>query len=214
MATVETAVQPPASAVHERLVEPVFSSTDGRRARTVRIAGRLAAVLAAIWLLALLVGALGLGSLPLIPGSGVLAPAPKASASAKSALAPSAAGDSRRTSVAARTTMPAADSGTLRQRGSTSAARRRTPAHRTIPVAPQPAPPIQVVQPPVAPPPASPGRPRGRAVRQHGDQTQPAPPPPGNAIAKGQEVVNPGRLKHELLLPPPPPPPPPPPKKP
>lgn len=200
MATVENTAPRPVSATHDRLVEPVFSSDSGRRERVLKLVGRLGAVLVAVWLLALLVGAMGLGSLPLIPGSGLLDKAPNA---AKATPAPAAGGIRQTTSFDART--PATvGRGTARQAGSTASARPRTPAHRTPPAVPA----GQVVQPPATPP-ASPGNPRGRAARRHGDQTQPVPPPPANENAKGQAVVNPGRLRHELLLPPSPPPPPP-----
>ncbi len=43
---------------------PVFVSTDGRRRRMLRLAGRVVAGLTAPWLIALLAGALGLGRLP------------------------------------------------------------------------------------------------------------------------------------------------------
>lgn len=43
---------------------PVFVSADGRRRRVLRLAGRVVAGLTALWLVALLAGALGLGRLP------------------------------------------------------------------------------------------------------------------------------------------------------
>ena len=202
MATVESSARPPASAVQDRLVQPVFSSVRGRREHVVRNVGRLAAVLAGIWLVALLVGAMGLGSLPLIPGSGLLDPAPK---TAKTPRARPVVGGARQTNFAARP-MTTAGRGTPSQAGSRAGARHRTPARpaHPAPVAPRTSPVSRVAPPAAAPPLASPGRPQGRAVRRQGTQAQPAPPPPANQDAKGQAVENPGRLKHELLPPPPP----------
>lgn len=186
--------------------EPVFSADDGRRERALKVVGRLAAVLAGIWLLALLVGAMGFGSLPLIPGSGLLDRPAKTPA--KTPRANPAAGDNGQTSFAERTVSPAAR-GAQGRAGSPSA-RSRTRARQTPPRAAQRPAAGQVPVPAGQPP--SPGNPQGRAVRRHGNQAQPAPPPPGNGNGNGngngQAVVNPGRLKHQL------PPPPPPPKKP
>jgi hypothetical protein len=188
MATVENTAPRPASATHDHLVEPVFSSDNGRRERVLKLVGRLGAVLVGIWLLALLVGAMGLGSLPLIPGSGLLDRAPKG---ANDTPAPPATGVRQPTSFDAGT-QAIVGPGTA-QPGSTPTARSRAPAHSMPPAAAA----GQLGQPP-----ASPGEPRGRAVRRHGDQTLVAPPPPANENAKGLEVVNPGRLKYDLLLPP------------
>ena len=49
---------------------PVFAAPDGRRARRLRLAGRLAAGLTALWLAALLAGALGVGGMPGLPPLG------------------------------------------------------------------------------------------------------------------------------------------------
>ncbi|MEP6909548.1 MAG: hypothetical protein ABI896_03845 [Actinomycetota bacterium] len=180
--------------------QPVFSSDNNRRERVLRIVGRLGAVLAGIWLLALLAGAMGFGSLPLIPGSGLLDRSSKPSA--KNPRKPAAAGANSRSRFAARTVSSTRSGAGARQ---AAAARRRALARRKSLVAPRPTPPAGQVVPPAAPP-LSPGKPRGQAVRAHGNPVHP-PPPAAQGQAKGQEVVNPGRLKH--LLPPPPPPPPP-----
>ncbi len=183
--------------------DPVFSADDGRRERVLKIVGRVAAVVAGIWLLALLAGAMGFGHLPGLPGAGLLDRPAKTPA--KTPPAP-AAGASGQTSFAG-TVSPAA--GQAQQRARSQSARARAQAHKTAATQP----PAGVVPPPAARP-ASPGNPQGRAVRRHGNKAQPAPPPPGNGKGNGngQAVVNPGRTKH--LVPPPPPPPPPPPKKP
>lgn len=185
MATVENTAPRPASATHDHLVEPVFSSDNGRRELALKLVGRLGAVLVGTWLLALLVGAMGLGSLPLIPGSRLLDRAPKA---AKATPTPPATDVRQPTSFDARTAATVGRGAA--QRGSTNA-RSRTRAHPLLPAAAA----GQVVQAP-----ASPGEPRGRAVRRHGDQTLVAPSPPANKSAKGLAVINPGRLKHDLLL--------------
>jgi hypothetical protein len=192
--------------------ETVFSADDGRRERALRVVGRLAAVIAGLWLLALLVGAMGFGHLPGLPGSALLdratGPAKPPSESPRANRAEAA----NKMSAASRAVVPIARAAQVRA-GSPSA-RTRAPAHRPPPPAAPPPPAGQVSAPAVVAPP--PGKPQGRAVRRHGNQAQPAPPPPGygngNGNGNGQAVVNPGRLKHQL--PPPPPPPPPPPKKP
>ena len=46
---------------------PVFASADGRRARALGLVGRAVGALGALWLVALLAGALGLGRLPGVP---------------------------------------------------------------------------------------------------------------------------------------------------
>ena len=198
MATIEHKAPLPSPAP----ADPVFSADDGRRARALKIVGRLAALVAGIWLLALLAGAMGFGHMPGLPGSGLLDRSARASkAPAETPRANGATGDNQ--SFVARVLAHNA-SGAQRQAGS-SRVSHRAPAQQPPP-APQP--PGSQARPPVIPPP-SPGKPRGRAVRRHGVHAQTAPPPPSNGKAKGQDVVNPGRLKHQL-----PPPPPPPPKKP
>jgi hypothetical protein len=201
MATIEHKAPPVPSPAP---ADPVFSADDGRRARVLRIVGRFAALVAGVWLLALLAGAMGFGHLPGLPGSGLLDQAAPAKAPAETPRANRGTGVNQ--SFAARTFASHAV-GAQHQAGSSRV------SHRTPAPPPPPAvqPPAGQAPPPAIPPP-SPGKPRGRAVRRHGVHTQPAPPPPGKAKAKGQDVVNPGRLKHQL--PPPPPPPPPPPKKP
>ena len=52
--------------------QPVFAAATRRRERVLRIAGRIAALLVAIWLVALLAGAIGFGRLPGVPGAGLL----------------------------------------------------------------------------------------------------------------------------------------------
>ena len=202
MATIERQAPVVPSAAPD---DQVFSADDGRRERVLRIVGRVAAVVAGVWLLALFAGAMGFGHLPGLPGSGLLdRTAHPSKAPAKTPqVNPATAGNQ---SFAGRTIAPNT-LGAQRQAGS-SRVPSGTPAHPP----PSRSPPPAAQAPPPAIPPPSPGKPRGRAVRRHGVQTQPAPPPPGNGNANGQDVVNRGRLKHQL--PPPPPPPPPPPKKP
>jgi hypothetical protein len=59
-------------------LEPqIFLDQTGRRARVVRLAGALAAMLGAAWLAALVTGALGFSNLPRLPGPiGILATTP------------------------------------------------------------------------------------------------------------------------------------------
>ena len=51
---------------------PVFAAADGRRERVLKRFGQVAAVLVALWLAALLAGAIGFGRLPGVPGSSFL----------------------------------------------------------------------------------------------------------------------------------------------
>lgn len=205
MATVERETPLRPGSTEDRPEQPVFSSHNGRRARAVRVVGRGVAVLTGIWLVALVAGAMGFGSLPILPGSGLLdRTTPPAKAPADTPRAQPAASEDRETSSAARTAAEAARARADRLAGSTPSARSRN-RHPTPPPAAQPPSSQQA-------PPVSPGKPRGRAVRAHGIPVQPVPPPEGNGNANGQAVVNRGRLKQQL--PPPPPPPPPPPKKP
>jgi len=208
MATIERTAPPPTGTTRDLSTQPVFSADDGRRERALRIVGRLVAVAVGIWLLALLVGTMGFGRLPLVPGSGLLDRANQPAKARAEAPRPSrTTGGKTWTSFAARSiATPAAHRAQRRAGSSPSVSRPRAPGHSVV----RPPPASQVAPPAVLPP--SPGTPQGRAVRRHGNQVQPAPPPPGNGSSRGQAVVNPGRLKHEV--PPPPPPPPPPPKKP
>jgi hypothetical protein len=208
MATIEHAAPPTHSTEQVRAVQPVFSADDGRRERVLQAVGRLAAVFVGVWLLALLVGAMGFGRLPGLPGSTLLDRAgrpAKARAEAPHPLPLPAVRGELRTSFAERSI--AASVGPLAQRRTGSSPARTRPRTPRQPAA-QPPPASQGAPPAVLPP--SPGKPQGRAVRRHGTPAQPAPPPPGNGSSRGQAVVNPGRLKHEVTLPPPPPPPPPP----
>jgi hypothetical protein len=59
------------------LERQIFLDQTGRRARVVRLAGALAAMLGAAWLAALVTGALGFSNLPRLPNPiGILATAP------------------------------------------------------------------------------------------------------------------------------------------
>src|SRR5207253_1301709 len=101
---------------------------------------------------------------------------------------------------------PVRSSGISRQGASTRSGRTRVPARPPGHAVVRPPAPVAAVVPPV-----SPGKPRGRAVRRHGNQTLPPPPPPGNngnGNAYGKSGTAPGQLRKQ---PPPPPPPPPPP---
>lgn len=55
---------PAAEGSSEAADHPIFVAPDGRRARRLRLAGRLLAGLVGLWVLALLAGALGFGHLP------------------------------------------------------------------------------------------------------------------------------------------------------
>ena len=208
MATIERTAPPPTGAAQDPSTQPVFSADDGRRERALRVVGRLVAVVVGIWLFALLVGAMGFGSLPLVPGSGLLDRANQPAKARAEAPRPSRTTRGKLwTSFAERSiATPAARSAQRRASSSPSASRPRVPGHSVV----RPSPASQVAPPAVLP--SAPGNPQGRAVRRYGNQVQPAPPAPGVGSSRGQTVVNPGRLKHEV--PPPPPPPPPPPKKP
>jgi pyruvate/2-oxoglutarate dehydrogenase complex dihydrolipoamide acyltransferase (E2) component len=208
MATIERTAPPPPGAAQDPSIQPVFSADDGRRERALRVVGRLVAVAVGIWLLALLAGAVGFGSLPLVPGSGLLDRANQPAKARAEAPRPSrSTGGKLWTSFATRSiATPAARRAQRRAGSSPSGARSRAPGHSVV----RPPPASQVAPPAVLP--SAPGNPQGRAVRRYGNQVQPAPPPPGVGSSRGQTVVNPGRLKHEV--PPPPPPPPPLPKKP
>src|SRR5919197_3529867 len=76
-----------AEALREPARLPIFVARDGRRRRVLRLVGRVVAGLTALWLVALLAGALGLGHLPGIAlpqsGSGEAAKSPSAPTSAR-----------------------------------------------------------------------------------------------------------------------------------
>lgn len=182
-------------------VQPIFAAADGRRERLLRTAARSVAVLVALWLTALLAGAVGFGRLPGVPGSDLLEkqstkPPERAHQSG------SAGGNTLRASFTARPkAAEIARVGRVLRTGSTRpAVRRPTPAQPAPPAAAPPA----AAPAAAAAPPASPGNQHGRAVRRHGDRTQPVPPPPGNG--NGNSGTPPGQLKRQLpSLPPPPP---------
>jgi hypothetical protein len=91
-----------AEALRERARPPVFAAKDGHPRRTLSLVGRVLAGLTALWLLALLAGALGLGRLPgvALPHAGSDAGRVRAPAAPHPARA---AGRFGRTATAART---------------------------------------------------------------------------------------------------------------
>ncbi len=177
--------------------QPVFTADGGRRERLLRVAGRVVAVLVAIWLVALLAGTIGFGRLPGLPGSSLLhrsdrpAEAPRARSTGGSAKGASFAGRPAGAVASDRMSRQEILTPSVRPQPLRPAVRPAAPPARTQVVAPLP--------------PVSPGKPQGRAVRRRGNQTQPPPPPPGNA--NGLNGTSPGQLKHQLPPPPPPPPP-------
>lgn len=206
MATIEREHDLHERALHER---PVFVAADGRRARRLRIAAGVVAVLALLWLVALAAGTFGFGRLPGIAtplariGGGD--PKPERSNPAKSIPTPS----EERTAAVVVDSEQKATRTIASARGSASASTARAGARARAarrgaarpPAAVQPAqPPAQ----PVAPPPqqgwSRHGRPAPPGYTRR-TQQQPAPPP-GQAQA-------PGQAKKALVPPPPPPPPPP-----
>jgi hypothetical protein len=188
------------SAPQDPPAEPVFSSENDRRERVLRAVGRLVAVVVGIWLLALLAGAVGFGRLPGLPGAGLV---DRATGRAPAQTPPGAEPATDRNQNFANTNV-SGSSGAQGQPGYRPA-EGRTPAHGTPARPARRIPAGQVPPLPLAPP--SPGNPQGRAVRRHGIQQPPAPPPAANGNAYGQGVINPGRTKQALPPPPPPPPP-------
>jgi hypothetical protein len=214
MAVVETKPRPSVSRD-----EAVFVAADGRRARRLRRAAVVVAVLAALWIVGLGIGVLGFGRLPgaslvkgahhdsrpaQAPAAGARAGGDEAARSLLSANARSAQRDGAHSPAAVLSASRAAT------KHSTGAARRASRTHASAPaVTPRapvnpaqrtrgwarkglPAPQGQVRK---ANPPPPPPTSRGRRV----GRTPPAAPPP----------VPPGQAKKA----PEPPPPPPPPKK-
>jgi hypothetical protein len=187
----------------ETPVQPIFAAVDGRRERLLRTAARSTAVLVALWLTALLAGAVGFGRLPGVPGSALLEKQ-KTKAPEQARRSGPASENILRASVTAR---PGAAGNESPGRVSEPASA-RPPVRRPTPAQPAPPPAAQPAAPPVAAtaPPVSSGNPQGRAVRRHGDRTQPVPPPPGNGNGNGNSGTPPGQLKRQLPSPLPPPP--------
>jgi hypothetical protein len=179
----------------------VFAAEDRRRERWLRIAGRTGAVLAAVWLAALLGSVLGFSGMPRLPGT--KAPADRPDHSAKAAhLRPTGDLASRsNVSGAAAADDAAKDTGRPTGAPGTHDAPAATGRQRTEPspafAPPTPAP-RQVLASPLHGRPASPGRPQGRAVRRHGTAVA-SPPPPRRRT--GQTHARPGQVKKQTLPP-------------
>jgi hypothetical protein len=195
----------PKTPVSER---PVFLAENGRRARILGIAAKVAFVVTVLWLAALAAGMLGFGQLPgtsvnqpfsrLINGSGDASEKQASSTDLASVTATARAQSARAQAIVAK----------RRAAARTAAARARSSrAVRQAP-APDPAP---AVQPPagqavVAQQPSQQGWVRRGYVSPPGQvrRVQPQPPPPaqpGNGYGRARKVTPP-----LPLLPPPPPP--------
>jgi hypothetical protein len=203
---------------HEQTTLPgddaVFVARDGRRARRLRNAAVAAGVLAILWVVGLIVGILGFGSLPGVAlVKGVASHARPAEASALPAADPEVS------------RLLVADHNAVRHRAGTSTSHRTASVgarHRSStrkrPRRPAATPPAANAQTPVNPSTRTRGWSRKGYSAPRGQVRKAAPPPPP-ATSRGRRVgrqkplpappppVSPGQAKKAAQPPPPPPPP-------
>lgn len=206
-----TTIEHPAETVQPDFERPIFLAENGRRARILGIAAKVAFVLTALWLVALAAGMVGFGNLP---GTSLKEPFSRlsgGSGDSSKQQAPSGDSGSVRASAEERSAEARVQATIAKQRALAREAAARARSSRSLrPVPALPAqrpgqaivaqqprqqgwtrrgyvvPPGQVrsVQPPV-PPPAQPGN--GGRVKKTTPITPPPPPPPppGNGNGNG-----------------------------
>jgi hypothetical protein len=193
--------------------EAIFVSADGRRARRLRRAAVIAAVVALLWVVGLGIGMLGFDNLPgvsLVKGSHAESPV------APVAQVPVVAEDTARALLSAKAVARVVGSSSVGSRAQTTAQRRQRAAKKAAARAAA----SQAVTPPAAalnPAQRARGWSRKGYAAPPGQLRRAEPPPPPPAQSQGRHVgqtkpppapvVPPGQAKKALDPPPPPPPP-------